>query len=136
MKYSLFLFCLFTALACSKSDSVTPSNELVGTWRLSSYCKPATSSTCTPVDVPTNKRVLISFANDGSFGESYENTNVGEYAFLGCGSGDYKLEGNNVRIRALCMSSMNGRLIPLVSIEANRLVMNPFGTGNYIFVKQ
>ena len=114
---------------------MTLSNELAGIWRLSSYCQPATISTCTNVDVPANKSVLIKFSNDGTFDEYYENTKPGEYAFLGCGGGIYKKEGNNVRITAVCMSSMNGKLIPLISVSRNRLVLNPFDTGEYIFVR-
>ncbi len=136
MKYILFLLPLLMLLACSKSDNVVSSNELVGTWRLIAYCKPVSSSTCTTIAMPAEKGVFISFDNDGTFNESYENTKPVEYAFLGCGGGAYKIEGSNVRITAICMSSMSGKLMQIVSVKNARLVLNPFGTGEYSFVRR
>lgn len=135
MKHIVFILSVWTALACSKSDPLTPMDGLEGTWRLTSYCKPASSSACTAVTIPATQGVYVSFGKNGVFTESYENTKPGEYSFLGCGSGKYVIEGNNVRITALCMSSLGGKLMPVVSITANRLVLNPFGTGEYIFVR-
>lgn len=134
MKHTLLFLYLLSVVACSKSDNVAPANALMGTWRLSTYCKPGTS-TCTTVNVPSDKGVFVTFDYDGKFNEFYENTKPVEYSFLGCGSGGYKIEGNNVRIMALCMSSMNGKQMPVVSINATQLVLNPFGTGEYIFVR-
>ncbi|GAB4006206.1 hypothetical protein GCM10028808_07700 [Spirosoma migulaei] len=135
MKHIIFILSVWTVLACSKSDTLTPMDNLVGTWRLTSYCKPASGSTCTAVTVPTTQSVYVSFGKNGTFTESYENTKPGEYSFLGCGSGKYVIEGDNVRITALCMSSLGGKLMPVVSITAKQLVLNPFGTGEYIFVR-
>lgn len=135
MKHIVFFLSLSMIFACSKSDTLTPANGLVGTWRLTSYCKPVSDSTCTAINVPADKGVFVSFDNAGGFKESYENTKPVEYGFLGCGSGTYSIEGNNVRITALCMSSLGGKLMPVASIEANRLVLKPFGTGEYIFVR-
>lgn len=135
MKYSVFALFLWVAMGCSKSDSLSPSNDIVGTWRLATYCKPTSSSACTTVDVPANKGVFISFDRAGRFTETYENTKPVEYAFLGCGSGSYSLEGDSVRITAVCMSSLGGKLMPLISVNANRLVLRPFDSGEYIFVR-
>ncbi|MVM39404.1 hypothetical protein GO730_20520 [Spirosoma sp. HMF3257] len=135
MKHVVFILSVWIALACSKSDTLTPMDDLVGTWQLTSYCKPVSGSACTAVTIPSNKSVLVTFGTNGTFTESYENTKPGEYSFLGCGSGKYSIEGNNVRITALCMSSLGGKLMPVVSIEATRLVLNPFGTGEYVFVR-
>lgn len=136
MKHILLVFFLWTVLACQKSSDVAPANELVGTWRLTTYCKPISSPACTTVDVPSNKGVYISFDNDGKFNEFYENTRPVEHGFLGCGGGGYKIEGNDVRIMAICMSSMSGRLIKLVSIDDKRLILSPFETSEYTFVRK
>ena len=136
MKYALF-FSLLLVFSCSKSnDAVPTANGLVGTWRLTTYCKPASNSSCTSITVPAGKNVFVFFDNDGRFNETYENTKPVEYGFLGCGSGNYAIEGNKVRIRALCMSSSTGQLYDIVSISASQLVMNPFGVGEYVFVKK
>jgi len=111
-------------------------NGLVGVWQLTNYCKPTSDSTCTTVNVPSDKGVFVSFDDTGKFNEFYENTKPVDYSFLGCGGGNYKMEGNDVRIMALCMSSMNGRLMKLVSITDNRLVLNSFGTSEYVFVRR
>ncbi|WP_018617839.1 lipocalin family protein [Spirosoma luteum] len=136
MKYGLFLS-LLLLFSCSKpNDAVPTANGLVGVWRLTTYCKPAGGSTCTLTTVPAGKNVFVFFGNDGKFNETYENTKPVEYSFLGCGSGNYSIEGNKVRIRALCMSSLNGQLYDIVSISTNQFVMNPFGAGDYLFVRK
>ncbi|GAB3987309.1 hypothetical protein GCM10028807_07040 [Spirosoma daeguense] len=137
MKYILILLFLMTGLACSPSDDAVPANnQLVGKWQLLTYCMPSTGSSCTQITVPSDKGVFITFRNDGSFTESYENTKPVDYAFLGCGGGDYSIESNSVRIRALCMSSTYGRLMQIVSVNSTQLILNPFGTGDYLFVKK
>ncbi|WP_020604255.1 lipocalin family protein [Spirosoma spitsbergense] len=136
MKYALF-FSLLLLFSCSTSNDAVPSdNGLAGIWRLTTYCKPASNSTCTSTTVPAGKNVFVFFGNDGRFNETYENTKPVEYSFLGCGSGNYSIEGNKVRIRALCMSSLDGQLYDILSINASQLVMKPFGTGEYVFVKE
>ncbi|GAB3778036.1 hypothetical protein GCM10028818_26200 [Spirosoma horti] len=112
------------------------SNELVGVWQLTTYCKPTSDSTCTTVNVPSDKGVFVSFDNTGKFNEFYENTKPVDYSFLGCGGGSYKIEGSKVRIIAVCMSSLNGRLVQVVSNSESRLTLNPFGTSEYIFVRR
>lgn len=136
MKHLILLVVAFTALACSQSDKGLSPNGLLGTWQLTSYCKPTGASTCTSVIVPSDKGVFISFDNTGRFNEFYENTRPIDYSFLGCGSGNYQLEGGSLRIRAGCMSSLNGQLVQLASIADNQLVLNPFGTGEYSFVRK
>lgn len=136
MKYTLLL-ALLVLFSCSKpNDAVPTANGLVGVWRLTTYCKPTSSSTCTSTTVPTGKNVLVFFGNDGKFNEAYENTKPIEDSFLGCGSGSYSVEGNKVRIQALCMSSLNGQVYDIVSISANQFVLKPFATGDYLFVRK
>lgn len=86
--------------------------------------------------MPSDKGVLIALDDAGQFNEFYENTKPIDYSFLGCGGGSYQLEGGNLRIRAVCMSSLNGRLIKLVSLTDTRLVLSPFTTGDYIFIRK
>ncbi len=135
MKSYLYLILLGFGLACS-TDNPDPADQLAGTWRLITYCKPATSSTCTTVTIPSGKGVFITFDRSGAFTEFYENTIPVEYGFLGCGPGRYAVEGNDVRIIAGCMSSSNGRLMPFTFLASNRIVIRPFSTGDYVFVRQ
>lgn len=129
--------CLLALLfVCCRSDNAVPATGIVGVWQLTDYCKPMRVSACQSTTIPADKGVYISFTNDGKFNETYENTKPVEYGFLGCGSGIYSMEGNKVRIRAVCMSSLDGQLYDIVSITANQLVLNAFGTGEYVFVKR
>ena len=134
MKYTL-LFTLWLFFSCSDSTDVPPKDSLVGTWRLNTYCKSTSGSACTSVTIPAGKNVFVFFGNNGEFNETYENTKPVEYGFLGCGSGSYSVEGDKVRIRAACMSSSNGQLYDIISISTSQLVLNPFGTGEYVFVR-
>lgn len=128
---SIVLSC-FTA--CNKENRTD--NDLIGTWKLISYCKPGGTITCNRVTVPSDKGVFISFTNNKEFREYYQNTKPIDYAFLGCGGGSYEIETPNIRIRAICMSSSNGQLFEIVSLSSQRLVLNPFKSGEYIFEKQ
>ncbi len=56
MKNLLGLLLFFSLVAC-KEDA--PSNQLVGTWKLVSYCVPTSSTTCNSVVVPDSKRVFV-----------------------------------------------------------------------------
>ena len=123
-------------LACNKANQVSLDNNLTGTWKLLSYCKPGGTITCNLVTVPSDKGVFISFSKNKEFNEYYKNTKPVDYAFLGCGGGGYELEEDHIRIRASCMSSSNGQLYKLVSLTTKRLVLNPFGSGDYVFEKQ
>ncbi|SOD96304.1 lipocalin-like domain-containing protein [Spirosoma fluviale] len=136
MKHLILLLVTFATLSCSQSDSGLLPNGLVGTWQLISYCKPTSSSTCTPITVPADKGVFISFDNRGQFNESYQNTKPIEYSFLGCGGGSFTIEGDSLRIRAVCMSSINGQLIRMVSVTNSQLILNPSGTSEYVFSKR
>lgn len=130
-------FIIFVCLmACNGANHVSAENGLVGTWKLISYCKPGGTITCNLVTVPTDKGVFISFTNKKEFNEFYQNTKPVDYAFLDCGGGSYEIEDQNIRIRALCMSSSNGRLYKLVSLTDKRLVLDPYGSGDYVFEKQ
>ncbi|RYF61111.1 MAG: hypothetical protein EOO39_31780 [Cytophagaceae bacterium] len=132
MKFSLLALLVFV-VACSKSDSI-PANAYVGTWRLTSYCKPTSSTACATVNVPANKGVFITFDNNGQFKETYENTIPAEYGFLS-GSGSYSIENDGIRIQTFLMSSTAGQLVKVVSVDSKRLVLSPFTNGEYIFVR-
>jgi hypothetical protein len=123
-------------MACNRSNAVIAENDLVGTWKLISYCKPGGTITCNKVTVPSDKGVFISFTNDKKFNEYYQNTKPVDYAFLGCGGGSYEIENQDIRIRASCMSSSNGQLFKFVSLTSKHLTLNPFGSGDYVFEKQ
>lgn len=133
-----FVYLILTSLfiACQSSDSVGTNKELTGTWKLISYCKSTGTSACTQTTVPNDKGVFISFSKKNEFNEYYQNTRPIDYSFLGCGGGSYAVEGSQVRIRAVCMSSSNGQLIDLTSLSQTRLVLNPSGRGEYLFEKQ
>lgn len=119
-----------------KTDVPLSLSNLNGTWKLLTYCKPGGTITCNQVTVPSDKGVFISFTSDKKFNEYYQNTKPVDYAFLGCGGGSYEIEDQSIRIRASCMSSSNGQVFSLVSLTAQRLVLNPFMSGEYIFEKQ
>jgi hypothetical protein len=135
MKKLLTLALLSLLFAC-KQDKFDPENLIVGKWKLTSYCKPGGTITCNSVTVPDSKGVYVEFSKKGSFNESYQNTIPVEYAFLGCGGGEYAIENGDVRIRALCMSSSNGALIKIKSLTDKQLVLMPFATGDYIFERE
>ncbi len=130
---ALCLGLLVSLLACKKTDP-TAADPLVGTWRLISYCK-ANTPTCTNVELPADKSVLITFGTDGTFTEVYRNTLPVDYSFLGCGNGSFVTESGGVRVRASCQSSRNGQLVKIASVTANKLVLNPYGTGEYQFTR-
>ena len=136
--YLLTFLLIATLAACTKTDAI-PANDLVGNWRLLTYCKsnmqPGTTG-CTALSVPADKSVIVSFANDGRFNETYQNTFPRDYAFLGCGGGNYEIKGKQVRIQAACMSSMSGQLFDLVSVDKTRLVINAGFLGDYVFERQ
>lgn len=136
MKQALLFLVTLTLVSCSKSDSGLLPNKLMGTWQLIRYCKPDGVATCIPVTVPVDKGVFIRFDHTGTFNEFYVNTKPVDYGFLGCGRGSYQLEGDNVRIRAACMSSLNGQLIKLVLLTDTRLILSPFTTSDYSFIRK
>lgn len=134
MKNTTFFLLLIIVWACKNNEPAV--NNLVGNWKLVSYCKSTGGSSCTPVVVPADKGVFISFGNDGKFDESYFNTKPLEYGFLGCGGGSYSIEGTDVRIIATCMSSSNGKLFPIASISSQKLTLIVFDKYEYVFEKQ
>lgn len=138
MKSIILWLCLCGIFSCkNNSISELPVNEFVGTWKLISFCKSNGTATCTPTTVPTDKGVFISFTNDKRFSEFYTNNQPFEYAFLGCGGGEYEIAGTDLRITASCMSSSKGQRFPVVSIAAKRLVLlYYFGNNEYVFEKQ
>ena len=137
MKQIALVFGLIISLVSCSKTGPTPAaaaDPILGTWRLISYCK-ADAPTCTPTTLPSDKSVLVTFGTDGTFTEVYRNTRPIEYSFLGCGGGSFVMESGNVRIRAVCQSSLSGQLVKITSVTANKLVLNPFGTGDYLFTR-
>jgi Lipocalin-like domain len=137
MKNVILLLLILGIFSCKSNEFSEPAaNEFVGTWKLVSYCQPATSA-CKPIIVPVEKGVFISFTNDLKFNEFYTNMKPIEYAFMGCGGGGYKIEGNDLRIYASCMSSLAGRLFPVASVDSKRLVLYyTTPKEEYVFEKQ
>lgn len=138
IKLVRMFMCLASLTACTQTD-LMPATDLAGNWRLLTYCKTNTqpgTTGCTAVTVPADKSVIVSFANDSRFNETYQNTFPRDYAFLGCGGGNYEIRGKQVRIQAACMSSSNGQLFDLVSVDKTRLVINAGFLGDYVFERQ
>ena len=134
MKTSLTLLLLLILLGCREKDEFQ--EKLIGTWRLVKLCKPV-GPNCTQVRVPADKGVLVAFTTRDEMLEWYENQDARpvEYAFMGV-SGAYRIEGGNLRIQTAFMSTPNGRLVGVVSLTPQRMVLNPYGTGEYVFEKK
>lgn len=134
MKTSLVLLLLLVLLGCREKDPFQ--EKLIGTWRLVELCKPV-GPNCTQVRVPADKGVFVAFTTRNEVLEYYENQDKRpvEFAFLG-GSGSYRVEGQKVRIFLPFMSTPNGRLVEVVSLTPQRMVLNPYGTGEYAFEKK
>lgn len=135
MKAPLALLLLLALLGCREKDEFQ--EKLIGTWRLVELCKSTGPTTCTQVRVPADKGVFVAFTTRNEVLEYYENQDKRpvEYAFMG-GSGSYRVEGQKVRIFLPFMSTPNGRLVEVVSLTPQRMVLNPYGTGEYVFEKQ
>ena len=131
---TLLLLLLCTA-ACQRKEAVDPANDLVGTWRLTTYCRPNATGSCDDVKVPANKHVYISFSNELKFNETYEGTIPVEYGFLGCGGGSYWLDGDELRILASCMSSTYGRPYHFRLTNQQLVLENLSVAGEYVFEK-
>lgn len=128
------LICLlFSSLFACKDTDTTPESEIVGKWKLVTYCKPSGDKSCNNITVPDNKYVFVEFSNKGQFNEYYKGTIPAEHAFLGCGMGKYELENGDVRIRAMCMSSLQGSLVKVKSISDTRLVLSYFENNEFVF---
>lgn len=137
----LLLFCVIALLAGCKEkeiNSLEPGTDIVGKWRLVNYCQPSGGliSGCQPITIPSNKAVYVEFSQKGEFHETYKNTIAADYAFLGCGSGSYAIEDKNIRIKASCMSSSNGRVIEISSLTSKKLILKyEIVGGEYVFEK-
>ncbi|MBA4848932.1 lipocalin family protein [Emticicia sp. BO119] len=125
-------------IACQDKKNINPAADITGKWRLISYCYPSggLSSGCQPVIVPDSKGVYIEFSSKGAFNETYKNTIPADYAFMGCGSGSYEISDKNIRIRAMCMSSTEGKLVEISSLSNKKLILKPYTVGEYVFVKE
>jgi len=138
MKKLLLLCVIILLTACKEKSSVAPANDIVGKWRLVSYCQPSGGliSGCITKTIPTGKAVYVEFSNKGIFTETYKNTIPADYAFLGCGSGSYAIEDKNIRIKAGCMSSSNGVLVEINALTNKKLILTYAITGEYVFEKE
>lgn len=139
MKKLFFILAITLHLAgCKEKNSLTPENSIVGKWRLVSYCMPSggLASGCQQIVVPDNKEVYVEFSEKGTFNETYKNTIAADYAFLGCGDGSYEIENGSVRIKAMCMSSLAGRLVEINSVTSKKLVLKPFFSSEFVFEKE
>lgn len=134
MKTLLTSLLLLALLGCRPKDDFQ--ETLIGTWRLVELCKPV-GPTCTQTRVPADKGVFVAFTTRNEILEWYENQDKKpvEYAFLGVG-GTYRIEGKNLRIFPFLSSSTQGRLAEVISLTPQKLVLNPYGTGEYVFEKQ
>ncbi|MES2797455.1 MAG: lipocalin family protein [Bacteroidota bacterium] len=139
MKKKLLIIPLIVFLiACKEKNNLAPETGIVGKWRLISYCQPSggLASGCIPKTVPNDKAVFVEFSDNGKFEETYQNTIPAEYSFLGCGAGGYKIENGDVRIKAICMSSLEGKLVEINSITNKKLILKTYFVGEYIFEKE
>lgn len=132
MKQITTLFvALSCLLACSKADpdAGTPARQILGTWRLASYCQSTGTASCTPVTVPADKGVFVTFTADGYVDERYQNIRYEGYGFVGC-PGSYRFEGNDLRFYPVCSSSSNGVLLKNVAVSQSQLMV-----GSYVFFR-
>lgn len=135
----IFLFLTIALLVgCKNKETIAPASDIVGKWRLVSYCQPSGGliSGCQPKVVPDNKAVYIEFSSKGQFNETYKNTIPADYAFLGCGIGSYEIEDKKVRIKAACMSSLSGTLVEITSLNSKNLVLKTYHIGEFVFAKE
>lgn len=138
MKNLLIIFTITLCLGCKEKVGPSPEINIVGKWRLVSYCKPSggLASGCQEIILPENKAVYVEFSKKGTFNETYKNTIAADYAFLGCGSGGYNLENGSVRIKATCMSSLDGTLIEISSLTSKKLVLKHRFLSEFVFEKE
>jgi hypothetical protein len=138
MKKTLLFLTIVILTACQDKKTISPASDIVGKWRLVSYCQPSggVASGCIPKVIPDNKAVYIEFSSKGEFNETYKNTIPADYAFLGCGGGSYNIEDNNVRIKALCMSSSNGKVVEITSLSSKKLTLKTYIVGEYVFERE
>ena len=138
MKRILLFLTIAMLTGCKNKEAIGPASDIVGKWRLVSYCQPSGGliSGCIPKVVPDNKAVYVEFSSKGQFNETYKNTIPAEYAFLGCFGGVYEIEDRNVRIKAGCMSSSNGMLVEITSLNSKNLVLKTYHIGEFVFVKE
>lgn len=138
MKKLLIILSIALCVGCKEKASLDPEVNIVGKWRLVSYCKPSggLASGCLQITLPESKGVYIEFSKKGTFNETYKNTIAADFAFLGCGDGSYNVENGSVRIKALCMSSLEGRLIEINSLTSKKMVLKPLFMSEYVFEKE
>jgi hypothetical protein len=133
MKNFTFLFLFVASVACKTTD-ISPINEIVGTWKLTSYAKKDMNNNIQNTIVPSDKVVFVSFSQSNKFEETYQNTKPIEYGFLS-GLGTYSVEGKNIRIVTYFMSSLSGVLFEITSVNKNKLILKNVDYGEFIFEK-
>ncbi len=138
MKKLLIVFALALCVGCKEKNSLDPEINIIGKWRLVSYCKPSggLASGCQQITIPENKAVYVEFSKKGDYNETYQNTIAADFAFLGCGAGSYNVENGNLRIKAICMSSLEGMLIEINSLTSKKLILKPHFMSAYVFEKE
>ncbi|MDP5119991.1 MAG: hypothetical protein NWQ46_00220, partial [Spirosomaceae bacterium] len=111
-----------------KKDSV-PANLIVGEWQLQKT-EVEQSGNIVKKNKPNKAEVLVRFDQNGEFNETYKNVFPVDFGFLGCGGGNYELEGENgLRIRATCMSSLSGQKFTIIDVSTKELILtNDFGS--------
>jgi hypothetical protein len=133
MKNIMFLFLFVASVACKTTD-ISPTNEIVGKWKLTSYAKKDMNNNIQNTIVPSDKVVFVSFSQSNKFEETYQNTKPIEYGFIS-GLGTYSVEGKNVKIFTYVMSSLSGMLFEITSIDKNKLILKNADFGEFIFEK-
>ena len=133
MKNFKFLILIIACVACKKTD-ISTENEIVGKWKLTSITKKDVNNNIQHINVSSDKYVFVSFSESQKFEETYQNTNSFEYGFLS-GSGTYSVEDKNVRIVTYLMSSTNGVLFEIVSVDKNKLILKNANYGEFTFEK-
>lgn len=127
LPYCILLLLITTLLGCEKAD--VPSNLIVGEWQLQKT-EVEQSGNIVKKNKPNKAEVLVRFDQNGEFNETYKNVFPVDFGFLGCGGGNYELEGENgLRIRATCMSSLSGQKFTIIDVSTKELILtNDFGS--------
>jgi uncharacterized membrane protein len=133
MKNIIFLFLFGVGVSCKPKD-VSPINEIIGKWRLTSYAKKDINNTIQTTIIPANKAVFVSFSEPNKFEETYQNTKPIEYGFLS-GLGTFSVEGENIRIVTYYMSCTCGMVFKVASLDKQKLILKNENYGEFFFEK-
>lgn len=126
---------LFSLLISSCKKDEVQGNLLVGEWSLEE-AERLINGTPTTVKVPRDVAVIVEFSKKNEFKESYKNTVAKAHSFLACGGGTYELEeANKIRIRAVCMSSLSGRVFIISKLSESQLILTDEIGGTFSFAR-